>query len=339
MKILILFATFTAVVSAFLDNVTTVLLVVPITMFVAQMLKVDPFPFLISEVLASNIGGTATLIGDPPNILIGSALNLSFMDFIMNDMPIIVIVFAVFILTIWLLFRKSIKTTQENKERICALDDTLILKDKTFLIKCLIVLAAVIFLFLTHSIIDIQPAAVAMMGAAVLMLITKQDVGEVLKTVEWETIFFFIGLFILVGSLVETGFITMLAERVIKLTHGNVLWTTTFILWMSAFLSAFVDNIPYVATMLPLIKHLNHVAPAFMANGLANNPLIWALSLGACLGGNGTIIGASANVITFGMVQKEGIKVSFMKFLIYGLPIMIESILICHLYIYLRYIH
>lgn len=327
--LLIIFSVLTAVVSAFLDNVTTVLLVGPVTLLIARELKVDPVPFMISEALASNIGGTATLIGDPPNIMIGSAANLSFLDFGANLAPGVLIILFFFCLVLWVVFRKRLQTTSELMAHIQTLDEKKAITDKSLLIKSLIVIGAVIAAFLVHSQLGYEPGEIALAGAAILLLLKGGSPEETLKEVDWTTLLFFIGLFIVVGATVKAGLINLLAKGLLDITKGNPIVTGLVILWASAFLSAFIDNIPYVATMIPLILALK--------GSMDVTPLWWALSLGACLGGNGTLVGASANVVISGIAGKSGYPVHFLRFTKYGLPIMILTLIISSAYLLLRY--
>ncbi|MGZ9585605.1 ArsB/NhaD family transporter [Paenibacillus marinisediminis] len=333
-KILVALALITALASAFLDNVTTVLLMVPVTFSITRQLKVNPFPFLFSQILASNIGGTATMIGDPPNIMIGSAVpELTFMAFIENLAPIVLIILAVQIPLFILMFRKSLRTTDEHKRGILEIEESDLITDRRLLVKCLIILGLTIAGFFLHQLVHVESSVVALTGAFILLLITGEHMmEEAFSKVEWTTIFFFIGLFTLVGGLVDTGVINSLAEKSIELTGGNVTATSMLILWMSALASSFMDNIPFVATMIPLIQEMGHM-------GVSNlEPLWWSLALGACLGGNGTLIGASANLITAGLAAKEGHPITFVKFLKYGFPMMLLSIVISTIYIYFRYL-
>lgn len=334
LRILIALNLITALASAFLDNVTTVLLMVPVTFSITRQLRVNPMPFLISQILTSNIGGTATLIGDPPNIMIGTAVEeLSFMDFINN---LAGISFLILIITIGILaffYRKQLRTADELKASMMELNEKDEITDVKLLKKSLFVLGITILGFFLHQALHIESATVALAGAFLFLLLTGEHyLEEAFTKVEWTTIFFFIGLFALVSGLVETGVIATLAAKAIDLTGGNLTATSMLILWMSAIASAFVDNIPFVATMIPMIKEMGNM-------GMANlEPLWWSLSLGACLGGNGSLIGASANVIVAGMAAKEGHQISFVKFLAVGFPLMILSILISNVYIYLRYL-
>ena len=331
-KILVLFAIITAFSSAFLDNVTTILLIVPVTLVITDTLDTNPIPFMFTEILIANIGGTATLIGDPPNIMIGSATGLGFVDFIVNLAPVVIVISVATLFLLKLIYKDFLKATDENKQKIMKMDESITIKDKLLLKKSLIVLFLTILGFMVHAQFHLESATVALGGAALLLVISKIDPEEILFEVEWTTIFFFMGLFILVGSLVEVGVIDNLAKKMLELTKGNLFVTTLTILWVSAIASAFLDNIPFVATMIPLIK-------AMTASGqLDANPLWWALALGACLGGNGTIIGASANVIVTGIMAREGRPVSFMSFMRIGFPMMIVSIIISTIYLILFYV-
>lgn len=331
-KILVLFAIITAFSSAFLDNVTTILLIVPVTLVITDTLDTNPIPFMFTEILIANIGGTATLIGDPPNIMIGSATGLGFVDFIVNLAPVVIVISVATLFLLKLIYKDFLKAKDENKQKIMKMDESITIKDKLLLKKSLIVLFLTILGFMVHAQFHLESATVALGGAALLLVISKIDPEEILFEVEWTTIFFFMGLFILVGSLVEVGVIDNLAKKMLELTKGNLFVTTLTILWVSAIASAFLDNIPFVATMIPLIK-------AMTASGqLDANPLWWALALGACLGGNGTIIGASANVIVTGIMAREGRPVSFMSFMRIGFPMMIVSIIISTIYLILFYV-
>ncbi len=331
-KILVLFAIITAISSAFLDNVTTILLIVPVTLVITDTLDTNPIPFMFTEILIANIGGTATLIGDPPNIMIGSATGLGFLDFMINLGPVVIVISIVTLFILKLIYKDFLKATDENKLKIMNMDETITIKDTVLLKKSLSVLFITILGFMIHAQFHLESATVALGGAALLLVISKIDPEEILLEVEWPTIFFFMGLFILVGSLVEVGVIDSLAKQMLSLTKGNLFVTAIAILWVSAIASSFLDNIPFVATMIPLIK-------AMTASGqLDAYPLWWALALGACLGGNGTIIGASANVIVTGIMAKEGRPVSFMSFMRIGFPMMIISIIISTIYLILFYV-
>ncbi|MGC8771340.1 MAG: ArsB/NhaD family transporter [Brevinematia bacterium] len=331
--ILILLVLITAVFSAFLDNVTTILILTPVTILIAVELGISPVPFIISESISSNIGGTATLIGDPPNIMIGSAAGLDFNSFITNLTPVIIIILITFIFIIYMLFSKKMHVSNERKSRIMDFEEKKSITDKKLLIKSLFVLGITIIGFILHGVINVEPSVIALGGASLLMLLSgKHEVESFFVEIEWGTVFFFIGLFILIGGLVETGLIKKMAEFVLSLTKGNIKNTSILILWASGIFSALVDNIPYVATMIPMIKDIG------VQMGATNiNPLWWSLALGACLGGNGTLIGASANVVASGIAGKSGYKISFMEFTKYGAIITIISLIISTAYIYLRY--
>jgi len=333
-KILVLFTVITAVFSAFLDNVTTVLILTPVMILVAVELGIRPAPFVISGALASNIGGTATLIGDPPNIMIGSASGLGFIDFISNLGPLVIILMIALVGLVLLFFRKEMKVSMERRARIMEFDEKASLTDPVILIKSLSVLALVIAGFLLHGVTGIEPATIALGGAALLMLLVGgEEVEEFFHEVEWGTIFFFAGLFIMVGGLVELGIIDRLAEEFLKLTKGDIAVTSVAIIWLSGILSALVDNIPYVATMIPLVERMGQEL-----GQLAIEPVWWSLALGACLGGNGTLIGASANVVSAGISGRSGYKISFMEFTRYGLVVTVVTLAISTVYVYLRYL-
>ena len=337
LKLMIALSVITAVCSALLDNVTTVLLIVPVTLSITKQLNVKPAPYLISQIIASNVGGTATLIGDPPNIMIGSAVKeLDFLAFFNNLAGIAMIILVVNIIILVLIYRKQLKTTPELRAKIMSLNPSHQIKNPKLLKLSLAVMALTVTLFFLHQQLHLESATVAIFGASLLMLLAKKnsdhDLESIFHKVEWVALFFFVGLFILVGGLVETGIISLLAQKAMELTAGNPTTTAMVILWLSAIASAFVDNIPFVATMIPLIKDMG-------ALGMTNlEPLWWSLALGACLGGNGTIIGASANVIVAGLAAQEGYPISFVRFMKVGFPLMLLSILIANVYVYLRYL-
>ncbi len=336
MALLMALSGLTMVCSALLDNVTTVLLTVPITFSITKQLNVDVKPYLISQILASNIGGTATLIGDPPNIMIGSAVGLNFMDFVFNMTGVAVFIFFVVDMVLLLIYGKELHTSPELQAKIMRLNAKSQIANPALLKKCLLVIFCTITLFVLHGTLGLQTATAALTGAGFLLLITyTRDEGmiaKVLSKVEWLAIFFFAGLFVLVGALVETGVINMLASEAIKITSGNETATAMLILWMSALASAFIDNIPFVATLIPLIKDMGMM-------GLTNlDPMWWSLALGACLGGNGTLIGASANVVVASMAAERGRQISFLGFMKIAFPIMILTIIISSLYVWVRYL-
>jgi len=327
MRIIVMFGIMTGIISAFLDNVTTILLMIPVTLVIAKMLNLNPIPFIMSEVLSSNIGGTATLIGDPPNIMIGSEAGLGFLDFIVNLTPVVIVILISTVYIIRYIYRNELKVDEGLKKHIMGLDEESAIVDKVLLIKSLIVLFLIILGFFLHEQFGYESSTVALAGATLLLLISGIEIDELLVEIEWPTIFFFISLFIIVGTLNEVGVITMLAKLVVGITKGNLMLTGIVILWASAILSAFLDNIPFVATMIPLIKGLGAIS------GMDITPLWWALSLGACLGGNGTLVGASANVVTAGVMEKEGYRITFKDFTKLGFPLMIISIIISTVYL------
>ncbi|MBN2266814.1 MAG: ArsB/NhaD family transporter [Candidatus Babeliaceae bacterium] len=341
LKIMIMLGLSAAFISAFLDNVTTMILMAPMMFLLADTLDVDPIPFLIIMVIGSNIGGTATLIGDPPNILIGSAADLSFTDFMVNMGPVVLVILVFYVLTIAIMFHSSFHVSTEARAHIRELKAERAIKDKKLLIKSLVVLGVVIVLFLLHSSVHLEVATIALLGASVLMLITGSHPEEILKHVEWVTLMFFIGLFILVEGLVKVGFVEMLAKTVINAAHGDMTILTMSILWFSAIASAIIDNIPYTATMIPLIKQVGVFMTSSGVQGdmhVLLRPLWWSLVLGACLGGNGTLIGASANVVVAGIAKKNGKVITFVAFLKYGLLFMVESMIISTIYVYFVYL-
>ena len=335
-KLLVALSMLTAVCSALLDNVTTVLLTVPITFNIASQLKVDVKPFLMAQIISSNIGGTATLVGDPPNIMIGSAVGLSFMDFIYNlTLPAIIIFFVTVVIMV-AMYGSSLRTHKELQDKVMRLNEKSQITDPVLMKKCLFVLAVTMSMFVLHSTLHLETATAALSGAGLLLLITythnEAMIAKVLSKIEWLAIFFFAGLFVLVGALVEMGVIKEMAAKAIEVTEGNVTATALLILWMSALASAFIDNIPFVATLIPLIKDMG-------AMGLSNlEPMWWSLALGACLGGNGTLIGASANVVVASMAAQRGRPISFIDFMKTAFPLMILSIIISMAYVYIRYL-
>ncbi len=323
---------FTAVTSAFLDNVTTVILIMPVTFFIAKQLDINPLPFLITEIFASNIGGTATLIGDPPNIIIGSAAGLSFMAFLKELTGVVSVILMVIVLLMIFIFRKSLKATPEKMAVVANLDNSKTITDYPLLIRSAIVLVLVILGFVLHDITHIETCVTAMLGASVLLLFEKPK--DILCDVEWNTIFFFIGLFIIIGGLEASGGIALMAQWILKVTQGSQEATAMIILWASGFISGIIDNIPYTATMTPMLLEIQKTMGADYTY-----PLWWCLSLGACLGGNMTIIGAAANVIVSETSAHNGYPIPFMKFLKYGVVTMLISLLISSAYIYLRFLH
>lgn len=319
---------FTAVASALVDNVTAVVVILPATLIIAKELKLDPRPFLITEILCSNIGGTATLIGDPPNIIIGSAAGFTFMDFVKELAPVVLIILCVSIPVLIFMFRKELVLSFDASEYLAKLDSSASITDKNLLIRSSVVLFLVITCFILHDLIKIDAYIVAFAGASILMLF--ENPKHIIHQLEWQTIFFFVGLFIIIGSLVETGAIRLMADQLLSLTRGDCKFTTLIILWGSSFVSAVVDNIPYTITMSPLLKDLG--------SGMNIVPAWWALSLGACLGGNATIIGAAANVVVSEFSNASGYPISFLKFMKYGAVITVISMLISTVYVYFRFL-
>ncbi|GMX62659.1 ArsB/NhaD family transporter [Paenibacillus elgii] len=333
-RIMVVLSLVTAIGSAFLDNVTTVLLMVPVTFSITRQLRVNPVPFLMSQILACNIGGTATLIGDPPNIMIGSAVKeLTFMAFINNLAPIAAIILAITVPFFVLFYRKQIRTTEELRLGLMKMNEKAEIRDPVLLKKCLVVLGLTLIGFFVHQMVHLESATVALAGAFLLLLLTGEHfLEEAFQRVEWTTIFFFVGLFVLVSGLVETGVIAALANYAVGVTGGDVTKSAVLILWLSGIASAFLDNIPFVATMIPMIQEMGTM-------GVSNlEPLWWSLALGACLGGNGSLIGASANLIVAGMAAKEGHPISFMKFFVIAFPLMLLSIAVANVYVYVRYL-
>lgn len=341
--LLLMLSLVTALFSAVLDNVTTVLLIVPVTLLITEELKLNPYPFLFALIFASNIGGTATLIGDPPNIMIGSATKLTFNDFLLNLAPAAGLILVATLLVIYFIWRGGLKASKASQQRIMAFDERKAITDARLLKQALTVLGVVIAGFVLAHPLHLEPATVAMFGAAGLLLIhnlgrhaekQSEDVHHTFGEVEWVTIFFFVGLFILVHGIERAGALSILAEHMIALTEGDLTTTAMVVLWVSAVASAIIDNIPFVATMIPMLKSM---APTF--GGMENIlPLWWSLALGACLGGNGTLIGASANVIVAGFAERAGHRIQFLKFMLLAFPLMLVGIALASIYVYLRYL-
>lgn len=319
-KIVFLFALTTTVSSAFLDNVTTVLLLAPVTFVIADTLKMNPIPFMVPMIFASNIGGTSTIIGDATTIMIGSATKFDFIYFAKNMVPICLIAFGVMIIAMKLIYGKALQSTEENRKAIFALDETKTISNKNLLIKCGAVLLLTIIGFISHQALGLESATIALGGATVLLLLSGIDPEEILMEIEWNTIFFFIGLFILVGSLEKVGVISMMATKIVDLTQGNLYFTAMLILWVAALMSSILDNVPFVATMIPLLQNMEKLT------GVQSPVLWWALAAGACLGGNGTLIGASCNVIIGGMLEKRNHKINFLDYMKIAFPVMLLSI-------------
>ncbi len=341
--ILALLSVVTAVVSALLDNVTTVLLIAPVTLVIAEQLKVPPYPFLFTEIFASNIGGTATLIGDPPNIIIGSAAGLSFNDFVIHLSPVVVVILAAQVLVNHLVWGRAMRADEAARARVMAFTARDAIADWRLLRQSLLVIGLVVAGFVAARAIGLEAGSIALSGAALLLLLDNlgrarddqtQRVHAVFGEVEWATIFFFVGLFAVVAGVEHGGLLSWFADEIIALTGGSLAATALTILWASAILSAVIDNIPFVATMIPVVENM---APIFGGpEGLL--PLWWSLSLGACLGGNGTLIGASANLTVAGIAERAGVPFRFLTFLKYAFPMMLMSIVISTVYVWLRYL-
>lgn len=328
-KLMLMLCTFTAVTSMFIDNVTTVLLMVPVTVAVFRIFRVSPMPFILAQALASNVGGTATLIGDPPNIMIGSAANIDFNAFIIHMGPTVAVSFVASLFLLKFMFKKELKAQVQNLEQLMKEDERTYLKDRSILKKSLGVLFAVIALFVVHGSLGIEPSIIALGGAGVLLAITRASPERVFREVDWATLIFFTGLFIIVGTAEHAGMIELLSSAALGLTGGDPWLTFIMIIWLSAIASAFIDNIPFTATMIPLIHTLNgspEIAEAF--SDLQFSPLWWALSLGANFGGNGTLIGSSAGIVAAGISEKHGYPISFNRWIRVGFPFMIMTIAI-----------
>ena len=329
-KVMLLFVLLTAVLSAFLDNVTTVLLIGPMTLTVCKLLDVNPIPFFMTEILASNIGGTATLIGDPPNIMIGSAAGFTFFDFILYDAPAVVVILAAVLVVFYFLYGRKMQVNEEHRARIMELDEHAMIKNKRLLKQSYVMIGLVVVGFMAHGALGLESSVIALGAAGIIMLISGESIEEALANVEWTTLAFFAGLFVIVGAMAETGVIEMLAHALIDATGGNVFVTMLVLLIGSAVISSFLDNIPFVATMIPILL-------AMESSGMDVPPLWWAVSLGACLGGNGTLIGASANVVLSDISKKNGHEITFVQFLKTGFPIMLLTVAIAGLYLVVRF--
>ena len=331
LRLLLILAVVTAVLSAFLDNVTTVVLTTPITLSVARRLGVSPMPYLVSQILASNIGGTATLIGDPPNILIGSAAGLDFADFLVNLAPVAVVVFLAYVLVMRFAFHSSLQVPAAQREAALEMTEARTITDRALLIRSLVVVAATLAGFLFHSALGIEAATVALLGATILLLVGRLDAHEAFREIEWSTLFFFVGLFVLVESIVHVGIVGGVADALAEATRGDVAVASISLLWFSAIASAIVDNIPYTATAIPVVERL-------IEDGLPGPALWWSLALGACLGGNLTIVGASANVVVANLAARDGNPIRFAEFFRYGAVVVLLSLFISTGYVWLRYL-
>ena len=329
-KIMIAFILLTAILSGILDNVTTVLLVGPMTIAIAKMLEINPVPFLMTQILASNAGGTATLIGDPPNIMIGSAANLSFVDFLKNTGLAVALVIVFMIVMMRFVYKKEIEVEGLDTSKIMNLDPDKSITDKPLLIKGVVVIVLVILGFIFHDQIGMETSVIALTAAAVMLIIGGVNVDNAIQDVEWTTIAFFMALFVVVGGLTETGVIKQVAAVIIERTAGHPVMMMLILLWASALLSSFLNNIPFIATLIPLVL-------ALKADGMDAEPLWWAISLGACLGGNGTMIGASANVVLSDISTKHGYPITFKSYLRVGMPFMLGSVFISMVFLLVKY--
>lgn len=349
--IIVYMCTATAILSTVLDNVTTVLLFAPVTILVCQALRVDAVPYLISVIVASNIGGTATLVGDPPNIMIGSAARISFMEFLVVDGPITALVMVAFLVTVWLVFRKRLVVTPEQRARVMAFDESSAISDPVMLKRCGLVILAILGGFCVHGAVGLEPATIALAGAAIILLISKGTLEEAFRAVEWETIFFYLGLFIMVSGLVEVGVVKLLADGVLSaagaesgLTPAGLAALTMGVLWLSALAAGVMGNVAFVPIMSAIISDLAigiHGSPAeagLLSHQQAIYPLWWALSLGACFGGNFTLVGAGANVVVAGIADRAGSPIGFVRYLKYGIPLTLQALVMSSLYLWLRFL-
>ncbi len=342
--IMMLLLSVTALLSAFLDNVTTIIMLVPVTILIMQLLEISPVPFIIMEAIVSNIGGTSTLIGDPPNIIIGSQANLSFNSFLVNLGPVVILVFAAFMGTVFILFRNKFHVTEEIKVRVKNAIPSLAIVDKRNMIRSLIVFGLIFAGFFVHNLINLKPGIIALAGSMLMLLVCRSESEDTLMRVEWGVIFFFIGMFMMIAALEVNGVMSWIGYHIINLAGNNLFLVCIFVLWSSAIFSSILDNIPFVIAMVPLVRHF--VVYFSQASGIADplivqlqvaQPLWWALALGACLGGNGTLIGASANIVMARIGERNSYPITFMRFFKYGFAFMIQSMLICTLYIWARY--
>jgi Na+/H+ antiporter NhaD/arsenite permease-like protein len=328
-KLLVMMSTFTAVTSMFIDNVTTVLLMIPITISVFKILRVSPIPFILAQVLSSNVGGTATLIGDPPNIMIGSAANIDFNSFIIHMGPTIAISYGASLFLLKFLFRKDLAVKPQNLEALMGQEESSLIRDRPTMKKSIIVLSGVVALFVVHGIFHIEPSIIALGGAAALLVATRANPEKVFRDVDWPTLIFFAALFIIVGGAQEAGMIGLMSKTALDITGGDPWMTFFMIIWLAAIASAFVDNIPFAATMIPLISALSQNSNVMAAfGGFVVNPLWWALALGVGMGGNGTLIGSSAGVVATGLAEKGGHAITFNRFLRVGFPFMLGTVTI-----------
>jgi Na+/H+ antiporter NhaD/arsenite permease-like protein len=332
-RLMVMLMVITAIASPFLDNVTTIMLIAPVTIVVCSRLRIAPQPYLIAEILASNIGGAATLIGDPPNIIIGSRAGLTFNDFLIHMSPIVAIVFVAFVLLTWVLFRKRFEYNPQHVAEVMALRERDAITDSRLLVRSMIVLAAVVAGFVLHSVLNVEPSIVALLGAGVMLLVSRSDVADAMREVEWQTLVFFAGLFVMVAALVNTGVIEVIGGWSLHALGDNPFAAATALLFGSAVLGAFFDNIPYVATMAPIVEGLVAQVP----DAQTGQALWWSFALGADFGGNGTAVAASANVVAIGMAARAGHPISFWQFTKYGIVVTVFSTVIAWVYVWLRY--
>jgi Na+/H+ antiporter NhaD/arsenite permease-like protein len=330
-RLLIILSILTALLAAVLDNVTTVVLLTPVTLSIARTLRVSPFPYLISQIFASNIGGTATLIGDPPNILIGSAAGLDFGAFLLNLAPVVILILIAFLGIMWLAFGRNMEDDADRLDILAAVDPASAITDRPLMIRALVALVLTLVGFLFNSVLGLEAATIALLGATVLMFVGPLDPHDALRDIEWNTLFFFVGLFMLIEAVVHVGIVGGIADSLAEAAGGNLSVATMGILWFSALASAIVDNIPYTATAIPIVQHLADT-------GLKAEPMWWALALGACLGGNLTVVGASANIVVANLAARDGHPITFMQFFRYGLGVVGASLAISTVYLYVRYL-
>lgn len=331
MRLLIVLGLVTALLSAFLDNVTTVVLVAPVTLYIAKSLRVSPVPFLVSEVLASNIGGAATLIGDPPNILIGSASGFGFVDFLVTLGPPVVLILLASAVIVRFVFAPDLEVHAEARERVLALDEGEVITDPRLLRISLAVIGATLVGFLFQQPLGLGSATIALLGATVLILLARVDPVDVFAEIEWPTLFFFVGLFMLVGGVVRVGLVASAADLLLRLTGQDQAVATIGLLWLSGIASGVIDNIPYTTAMIPVVERLGQ-------DGLRTEPLWWSLALGASLGGNATLVGASANIVVANLAARAGHPIGFGTFLRYGILVVACSLAISSLYLWLRFL-
>lgn len=330
-RLLLVLALLTALLAAVLDNVTTVVLLTPVTLSMARTLKVSPLPYLLSQIFASNIGGTATLIGDPPNILIGSAAGLDFGAFLVNLAPVVVVIMVAFVGIMWLSFGRSMEDDANRLDMLAEVDPAAAIKDRSLMVRTLVVLAGTLLGFLFHSLLGLEAATIALLGATVLMIVGRLDPHDALRDIEWNTLFFFVGLFMLIEAVVHVGIVGGIADALANAAGGDLTVAAIGTLWFSAIASAIVDNIPYTATAIPIVQQLAD-------GGLPAEPLWWSLALGACLGGNLTIVGASANIVVANLAARDGHPITFMQFFRYGVVVVIASMVISTVYLWVRYL-